>query len=177
MTNTQKGVLTGMVSGMILALAIVGFAAFGNPFSFPAELGVGAALSVAIESLLLPVLTLSFCIARMARHRFFTPADIDGAGLTEGTERAKILQSLLQNTLEQTVLAAGVYLAWAVLMPATTLSALPLAAIAFALGRGLFFISYEKGATARSIGFTLSFYPSLVMLFISLVAALWHLIG
>jgi len=173
MTNTQKGVLTGMVSGMILAVLIALFGALGNPLSFPQELDVGGRLVVAIKSLLLPILTLSFCIARMARHRFFSSQDIDGAGLTKATERAKILQSLLQNTLEQTVLAAGVYLAWAVLMPAATLSVLPLAGVAFVFGRTLFFISYAQGATARSIGFTLSFYPSVILLVVSSGVAFW----
>jgi len=47
-------------------------------------------------------MTLLICIARLAKHRFFTPEDINGSALTSGTERARLLQALLQNTREQT---------------------------------------------------------------------------
>ena len=52
---------------------------------------------------------LAINIGLLARHRFFTPDDIDGGGLTPGTATAHILQSMLQNTLEQSVLALGVH--------------------------------------------------------------------
>jgi len=51
-------------------------------------------------------------IGMLARHRFFTPAGIDGGGLTQGTSEAQLLQSILQNTLEQAVLALSVHLTY-----------------------------------------------------------------
>ncbi len=50
-------------------------------------------------------------IARMAKHRFVTAADIDGSALSVGTARARTLQSLLQNTTEQLAFALPVYVA------------------------------------------------------------------
>ena len=103
-------------------------------------------------------------IGRLAKHRFFTAADIDGGGMSEGSERARVLQSLLQNTLEQALLAVLVWGGWALLAPASWLSVVPLAALSFALGRVLFFAGYAQGAPARALGFTLSFYPTMAML-------------
>jgi hypothetical protein len=115
-----------------------------------------------------PGLFLGLSVGRLARHRFFTPQDIDGGGLTNGTHEARILQSLLQNTLEQFALAFAAYLAWAVIMPVLWLSVVPLAAITFGIGRVLFFAGYKEGAPHRAVGFALTFYPSMVMLVLSM---------
>ena len=119
--------------------------------------------------MLLPAATLLVCIARLAAHRFFTPEDIHGSGLTGGTERAKLLQSLLQNTLEQCCLAIPVYLATAILAPASLLPVVPTAAVMFLVGRGLFFAGYAQGAPSRAYGFALTFYPTLLLLVLLLV--------
>jgi uncharacterized membrane protein YecN with MAPEG domain len=114
-------------------------------------------------------------VGRLAKHRFFTPQDIDGGGFSEDTERARVLQSLLQNTLEQCCIAFIVYLAWAVIMPPAWMSVVPLAALAFALGRVLFFAGYMKGAPSRALGFTLAFYPSVIMALCIVANMLWRI--
>lgn len=174
LSEKQQGVLRGMVIGAITACLIVAFGIALNPFAFPPNLPLADRLSVALTASLLPALFLAVSIGSLAKHRFFTPEDIDGGGLSAGTERAKILQSLLQNTLEQTVLAVLVYFAWANVMPSTWLSVVPLAASAFALGRILFFVGYQQGAPSRAVGFTLAFYPSLIMLVCLIGAIVWR---
>lgn len=161
--NKQKGVLKGMLIGAACALAIIIFGAWLNPFFFQSGLNDFARLSVAIKASLLPAVFLAIAIGRLAKHRFFVPEDIDGNGLSQGSHQAILLQSLLQNTLEQFALAIIAYCAWAIIMPSEWLSVVPLAAIAFALGRVMFFIGYIKGAPSRAIGFTLTFYPSIIM--------------
>ncbi len=103
-----------------------------------------ARLTLAAQCLLAGAFWLLLSIGLLARHRFFTPEDIDGSGLTSGTEKAKVLQALLQNTLEQTTLAALTYIAFAALAPAGYLGALPAAALLFWCGRALFWNGYEK---------------------------------
>ena len=98
-------------------------------------------------------------------------ASIDGGGLSRGSEAANVLQSTLQNTLEQSVLAVLVHLAWSVLLPATWISAIPAAVILFLCGRVLFLRGYRGGAASRAIGFALTFYPSVLMLVVVVVAA------
>ncbi|APC96673.1 MAPEG family protein [Francisella frigiditurris] len=159
MTEKQKGVLRGMVIGSSISIAIILVGVYANILS-----NIDNSLTIAFKALLLPALFLMISIGRLAGHRFFTPEDIDGGGLSVGSEKAKVLQSLLQNTLEQFCLALAAYTAWAVIMPSDTLSVIIYAAIVFAVGRILFFHGYDKGAPSRALGFTLTFYPSVFML-------------
>lgn len=121
---------------------------------------------------LLVVFWLLVTIGTLARRRFFSAEDLDGSGLTRGTVQAGIDQSVLQNTLEQVVLAVVVHVAWAVLAPIEWMAALPVAATLFALGRVLFWRDYRRGAAARALGFGLTFYPT-VLLFALLVARMF----
>ena len=177
LTDKQTGVLKGMMKGGAIAIAIVVLGALFNPFGFNEFMSPISKLNTAIMWSLIPTIFLAISIGRLAKHRFFTPEDIDGGGLSVGSSRAKLLQSLLQNTFEQTVLATLVYCAWAVAMPATWLSVIPLAAISFGLGRILFFVGYEKGAPSRAVGFTICFYPSLLMLITISGTIIWQQIS
>lgn len=161
LTDKQTGVFKGMVAGLAITLASLGLAIFAlKPPVPPGE----ASLAHAIKWDTLIIACLAINVALLARHRFFTPDDIDGGGLTKGTPAAQILQSTLQNTLEQTVLALGVHAVWSSVMPLTWQLAVPAASILFIVGRILFWRGYAKGAPARALGFGLTFYPSVVML-------------
>jgi hypothetical protein len=176
LSDKQKGVLVGMLTGLSGALALIGGGIFLNPFDYPAELGFSARLTIAWGATLIPGASLAFCIARLAKHRFLTPSDIDGSGLTSGSSRAMLLQALLQNTLEQAVLAIAVYLAWAALAPPAWISVVPLAALAFGLGRALFFWGYGGGAPGRALGVALTFYPSVLMGMVLIATWGFHLV-
>lgn len=160
-----------------MALVIVIMGAWFNPFSFDESLSKVERFSIALQFSLIPTLFLAISVGRLAKHRFFTPEDIDGGGLSNGSDEAKVLQSLLQNTLEQFALALAIYLSWAVIMPASWLSVVPLAAMAFAIGRIMFFAGYKHGAASRAIGFTLAFYPSLIMMICMISRLIWQQIS
>jgi hypothetical protein len=130
------------------------------------EASAGERLAFALQADVFLALWLGVSIGLLARHRFFTPEDIDGGGLSRGSETANVLQATLQNTLEQTVLAVLVHLAWAALMPVSWIAAIPAAAILFLCGRMLFVRGYRGGAPSRAVGFALTFYPSVLMLVI-----------
>ena len=100
LTEKQIGVLKGIIPGAIATLLIVIVGGWSNPFSFDDTASQIERLSVAVKSALFPAAFLAISIGRLARHRFFTPEDIDGGGLSAGTAQARVLQSLLQNTLE-----------------------------------------------------------------------------
>ena len=105
LTKKQNGVLKGMILGMSMAISLVGLGSYFNPFGYQAAISLSNKLDIVALSLLIPALFLAVAIGRLAKHRFFTPEDIDGGGLSVGSEQAKVLQSLLQNTVEQTLLA------------------------------------------------------------------------
>ncbi|MBM4204771.1 MAG: MAPEG family protein [Gammaproteobacteria bacterium] len=159
--QNQKGVLRGILPAIVVMSAVL---------PLPLILDVAPWLEPdRSRSLLLTAVLLAapmaICIASIARFRFFSPADIHGSGLTAGSDRIRILQSVLQNTLEQTVLAAIVQTAWILVASKQWLPVANLAAILFVAGRIFFATGYAKGAPARAFGFGLTFYPSVVLLF------------
>jgi hypothetical protein len=71
---------------------------------------------------------------------------------------------VLQNTLEQTVLAVAAYTVWAVVMPHSWLWSIAIAALFFVAGRIFFAYGYTRGAPGRAMGFGLTAYPTFGML-------------
>jgi hypothetical protein len=157
----------GVLKGMSLALLITSATLFctvkilGPKFIV---MSLGGRFALCALGILFPALTLAYSIGRMARHRFFSPQDIDGSALSGGTGTAVLLQSLLQNTLEQAVLALFTYASWCLLVPSVLLPAAPAAGVLFFIGRVMFFASYVQGAQARALGFALTFYPTVLLL-------------
>lgn len=96
-------------------------------------------------------------IANVARLRFFSPAAIDAGTATDDvTAQAR---AILQNTLEQVVLAIPVYVGLAVTFDRSVLAIAAMTGL-FSAGRALFWAGYADGAAGRAFGFALTFYPS-----------------
>lgn len=159
----QLGVIWGMALAIVVTLAgLAAVIGFEPATGLGLSVGYGERLAFALTWDIAIFAVLAVTIGAIAQHRFFTPADIDGSGLTGGTPQVKVLQSVLQNTLEQSVLAVGAHLAWAVSAPEEWLGWLPLSAGLFVLGRILFWRGYARGAAARAFGFAVTFYPSVL---------------
>jgi hypothetical protein len=154
-TRTQAGVAAGMAAGLAATVAV-----FLWPSLPPVPADPSGRIALWLACALIASVWLLVAVGRLAGHRFFTPADIDGGGLTEGTPRAKLLQTLIQNTLEQCLLAVPAYGAWLWLAPDGRRGLVVLCAGCFALGRLLFFAGYARGAPFRALGFTLTFSPT-----------------
>ena len=176
LTEKQQGVIRGMAPGVVVTLVALALAIIAHPSALTPEQGFAAAFACALRWDVLLVVCLTANIGLLARHRFFTADDIDGGGLTRGTPQAQVLQSILQNTLEQTVLGLSVHVIWAAAMPQTWQAAVPAAAILFFVGRVLFWRGYAHGASARALGFALTFYPSVAMLLLVMVRLAWALV-
>ena len=176
MTQKQIGVATGMaiavaITVITLALPFVWPGFPTGPDDLAGTMRLWAYVTTGVSFWLL------VSVARLAKHRFFTPADIDAAAGSSETSTARVLQSLLQNTLEQSVLAIAVYGAWFALGPAEA-RLLPLLCVAlFGLGRLLFFVGYERGAVTRALGFALTFYPTVALFILLLGFSAARLIG
>jgi hypothetical protein len=153
LTDKQSGVLRGMLSG--LAITTIALAVAMHGLLTPLMPGADASINFALKWDALVMACLAINIGLLARHRFFTPDDIDGGGLTTGTSKANLLQSML---------ALGVHLIFAAVMPRAWQAAVPVAAMLFVFGRVLFWRGYASGAPHRALGFALTFYPQVVML-------------
>jgi hypothetical protein len=177
LSDKQLGVLKGMALAMTASVLTIIFGIFLDPFSYTLVENTQGRMDVLGLSIILPTLFLVVSIGRLARFRFFSPDDIDGSALTKASGNAALLQSLLQNTLEQCIIAVFVYTAWCFLMPVYWLSAIPLCSVLFALGRILFFKGYKNGAASRAFGFALTFYPTIVLFLILIVYQIWSLVS
>lgn len=164
LTNKQRVVIASAAVGLSISLAMLYVGTHTALDEASAPLNIHSRLHALALALLAPGACLLISIARLANHRFFTPADIDGDPTHPDTPQAVELQRVLQNTLEQAVLAATAYIIWALIAPDHWLKTLPLFATLFAVGRILFFIGHGKGAAGRALGFTLTFYPTVVLL-------------
>lgn len=163
----RLGVAAGMAGGLAVALTALLWPSLP---SGPSDMG--ARLSAWLTCDLAVALWLTVAVGRLARHRFFSDDDIDGA-LGPGTVRADILQSLVQNTLEQTVLAAVAYGVWLLVpRPDAPIATAWIAVGCFSVGRLLFFLGYGRGAAARALGFALTFYPTVGLLLASTIRLL-----
>ncbi len=161
-------ILTGMTVGALATVALIFSGPVFNLLPFQAQTMADRASIWAIASSI-TLVSLAVSIGRLARHRFVEPRDMEPVSRKQ-TPRALTLSQQLQNTLEQAVLAIGVYSVWTALTPASW-GIMPIAgAMLFSVGRLLFFLGYSKGAGERALGFALTFYPSLAMLGCSIFA-------
>jgi hypothetical protein len=164
LTDKQKGVVRGVIPAAVsTVVGMCGVSLLIPMSALPAD-AAGDRLAWAMLWALLPTLTLMVSIMRVANYRFASPDDIDGSGLTAGTDQMLVLRAILQNTLEQAVLAVTAYLIWAAVMPRSWLRAIPVAALLFMTGRVCFARGYERGAAGRATGFGLTAYPNFGML-------------
>jgi hypothetical protein len=111
---------------------------------------------------IVPLLWLLAAIVNVGYRRFLSRDDIQGAGFYPPSERLAIPVAILQNTLEQTVLAIGAHLVLATLLIGEELTILPLLALLFCIGRAIFWAGYGSGAGQRAFGFALTFFPTVV---------------
>lgn len=173
LSSKQRGVLRGMIAALIVSVLGFTIVMFGSTMhSAPANSTLTIIWTPLAWDILL-LIAVAGNIAIIARHRFFTPEDIDGSGLTDGTAKVRVYQATLQNTIEQTVLAFPTHMIWIATMPHEWQGVVPMACVFFMIGRVLFWRGYAAGAAARSFGFALTFYPSLIMLLLLGIRSLW----
>lgn len=174
LSEAQRGVLRGMLAAVAVTLVVIPGAILWQPSFVQPLLPVEQRLVAALRWDAPVLVCLVLAIGLLARHRFFTPADIDGSGLTAGTDRARVLQAVLQNTLEQAVIAVLAHLLWTASTPAGWFAAVPAAAILFVVGRVCFAAGYRGGAPARAFGFALTFYPTVLLTAAAIAAMAWR---
>ncbi|MCJ2032908.1 MAPEG family protein [Methylobacterium sp. J-068] len=164
----------GVRRGAGLAL-LIGAAALGLAFGFarPSDpgLGPGDRIAFALRVDLCVVGWFAVAIGNVARLRFASPADIGAGTASASGRRVTIARAILGNTGEQAGLAVFAHCLVAVTLDAYAVL-VPVLAGLFCAGRLLFWRGYAGGASARALGFGLTFYPSLAALIIAAAASL-----
>ena len=172
-SNKKKG----MQIPMICAFAVIFSMLYAIPWYWKVSLhpncGVDEKLAWVLPLCMSPASALCSFIMWQAHFRASSPGDID-ASLKKQTPEATVRQSIIQNTLEQALLAVVVYLCCAVKLPHERLFALPMAALMFLVGRIAFVVGYKHSSPGRCFGFTLTAMPTILLLAEVLLIVTWE---
>ena len=160
-----------MIAGMACGLAatLVGLCAGwrldGEAAAWPWAERIRLTLALQLPA----AIWLAASIGNVARLRLASPQDIEAATGGAPSPAIGVAVAVARNTAEQVLLAA---LSSIILASALDRSRgfLVAAAILFSLGRALFWLGYTGGASRRALGFALTFYPSIALLAVALIA-------
>lgn len=120
--------------------------------------GVGTAerIAFALQIDLVLLLWLAGCVRAVSKGRFHSPDDIGGSAAAPPSAALRVRVAVLQNSLEQTVLATGGHLVLATLLRGAELRLLPLLAALYLLGRVTFAWGYARRPVGRAFGMALT---------------------
>ncbi len=121
-------------------------------FGVPADPDVADRLAYALKFDLLILLWLAGCVRAVASIRFRSDADRPGSAYGPPSPRLAVTAAVLQNSLEQTVLAIGSHLILATVLRGGELVVLPVLVGLYLIGRVAFALAYPRGAAARAFG-------------------------
>lgn len=157
--SKRQVIALNMAAGMVWAIVLLwGAGKF-------VQLPVFALMPTIMTAFLAPGLVTVLMIGRLAQRRFFDDRIIDGQPLSGGAE---IDGRVLQNTVEQLVLALCIWPAAAVILGGQGPGVILTLGLGFALARLLFWGGYHMSPPLRAFGFAATFYPTVL-------AGLWAL--
>jgi uncharacterized membrane protein YecN with MAPEG domain len=175
MVRAERSIrIAGLISLIALACAVpAGHFLLPMVFDFPVELP--ARLAFAAQASVFVWLCVVVGVGMVSTARRRSPADIGGSAAGPPSEKIAIHVAFLQNTLEQAVIAAGLYFALASLISGPWLSLIPVAVLFFVIGRVLFLVGYSKGVEGRALGMTLTMIPTVLgyLLVLVLLMVTW----
>lgn len=164
----------GMVSLVALAAAVpAGYFALPVIVTFPESLV--ERLAFAARASIFVLFCVVVAIGMVSTARRLSPHDIGGSAARAPSEKVAIHVAILQNTLEQAVIAVGLYFALAALLSGPWLSLIPVGVLFFLAGRVLFLRGYARGVEGRALGMTLTMMPTVLgyLLVLVLMGVRW----
>lgn len=166
-----KRVATGVVVGAILALLILFIPLYFDLGVTVKATDLASRIAFGFRNCFVLGACLAIVILIIARQRQTNPQAIDGQTTLKGS--IEINRRILQNTLEQVVVAFIAYMTFVVVAPSTHLGILPIFAGWWVICRLLFFVGYHAGDNARAIGFASTFEATVILL----IYDAWYLLS
>ena len=158
----QRSIILQSGLATLLSVAVLG----AGYLWLPSELvGVAGAMDVTDHIAFalkwdLPIfLWLAGCVGGTSQGRFWSPADRKGSAFGPPGPKIAVRAAVLQNSLEQTVLAVGAHVILATVLSGAELVLIPLLVILYLVGRATFAIGYAKSPIARAFGMALTGAP------------------
>lgn len=142
---------------------VVGYAALP-----PGWLGLGPVvetadrIAFALKADLPIFLWLAGCVRSVSKARFYSPDDIRGSAYAPPGPALAVRVAVLQNSLEQTVLAVGAHLILATVLRGPELRIIPVLVGLYLVGRVTFAIGYARRPTGRAFGMAVTGLSTLV---------------
>lgn len=157
MTNKRRNIAVGMGLGALWGVALVWF---GTVY---VNLPIFTYTWTLALAFLFPGLFLAVNIGRLAQRRFFDDSIIDGEAFAPGSG-ADIDARVLQNTVEQIVLALVLWPVTGYILAVDGPGVVLCLGIGFAIARVAFWVGYHISPPLRAFGFAATFYPTLIAL-------------
>ena len=155
----QRRVLKGSATAIAVCLcALVPVYAWlpAEPLGLESNMDAGERIAFALKIDVLVFLWLAGCLRAVSGGRFRSEADIRGSAYGPPSPAIAVQVAVLQNSLEQTVLAVGAHLSLAAALRGDELVLLPALVVLYLVGRASFASTYRKGAAARAFGMALT---------------------
>ena len=173
----QRGVLFGSAAA-IATCAVVLVASYawlpGSAFGLHAGMDAGERIAFALKADMLVFLWLAGCVRAVSSGRFRSAADIRGSAYAPPSPAIAVQAAVLQNSLEQTVLAVGAHLGLAAVVRGDELVLIPSLVLLYLAGRVSFAAAYPRGAAARSFGMALTGASTIAAFGIATAVLLWR---
>lgn len=170
----------GILRSAVFALIVVGMGLLAGYFLLPATLLspdnallMGERLAFALRWDLPLFLWLMGCVQAVSTGRYRSPDDIRGSAFGPPSKAIAVRRAVLQNSVEQVLLAVGAHLILATLLLGDELRLIPILVILFLVGRAAFALGYARGPGARGFGMAITGLANIVAYGI----AIWLLIG
>lgn len=162
-TGQRKAILVGMAAGAVWGLVLVRIGVT------QVNLPIFTQVPMLVFAFLGPGLVLLALIGRLAQRRFFDDSIIDGKPFVPNSS-ADIDARVLQNTMEQMVLALALWPTITYLMLGDGPGVVACLGIGFVIARLAFWIGYHVSPPLRAFGFAATFYPTIIALIWALIA-------
>lgn len=160
--DEQRSIMLQSALAVLLAAAVL---AGGYRWLPPEPVGITESMDLANRLAFavrwdLPIfLWLAGCVGGVSQGRFWTPADRHGSAFRGPSKAIGVRAAVLQNSLEQTVLAVGANFVLATLLRESELVLIPLLVLLYLAGRATFAWGYARSPIARAFGMALTAAP------------------
>lgn len=158
-TDAQRGVILASAAAIAICAATLLASYAGLPastFGLHAGMSAGERIAFTVKVDLLIFLWLAGCVRAVSAGRFSSPADIRGSAYGPPSPAIAVRAAVLQNSLEQTVLAVGAHMGLAATLSGDELVLIPALVLLYLIGRVSFAATYARGAAARAFGMALT---------------------
>ncbi len=161
--DEQNGVVRHSLEALVFCAFVLWAVYSQAPRWFDLPIDQDSRLDLALGSVFVVLFWVLLGVILVSTGRFFSEQDISGSAFAPPSRDIAVKTAFLHNTLEQSVLAIGIYLVSAHWLPASELALIPAAAIRFSIGRAAFRLGSLRGARGRSFGMATTMLPTMAL--------------